>query len=184
MPGGYGHAESQAWQSAPDMGISCRQAPRAKTRDGCLGTAHGRRVASYMGRWSDLQDRGCIAQLSRTASPGPGCKRQRKTSRETGHCWWSPCPTSCDVPSGTGRATSQRKLESLRRSPPQGQKTAQGYYHRRHQKAGHHRERAMKDPSEMGCPGFLTDTVANCPQLSVREWLCSEIIQGRIQRPK
>lgn len=50
--------------------------------------------------------------------------------------------------------------EILRRSPPQGRKTAQGHHHRSRQKVGHYRKRAMQEPSKMDRLGALTDTVA------------------------
>lgn len=66
-----------------------------------------------------------------------------------------------DVPGGLGRGTSQPEPEILRRSPPQGRRTAQGHHHRRCQKAGHHRQRTLQEPAEMGSPGSMKDTVAS-----------------------
>lgn len=71
------------------------------------------------------------------------------------------------------------QLENLRRSPPQGRKTLQGHYHRGSQKAGQHRERAMQDPSEMGRPGPLTDTVARvCIQDRSQYYLFQSLRRG------
>lgn len=72
----------------------------------------------------------------------------------------SPGPEARDVPGGAGRGTSQPKHENLRRSPSQGRKATQGYHQRIRQKAGHHRLSALQNPSEMGSPGSLKDTVA------------------------
>lgn len=63
--------------------------------------------------------RGC-----RTYRIGPGRARQRNSSRKTGHRRWSPRPATRDVPGGLGRGTSQPEPQILRRTPPQGWKTA------------------------------------------------------------
>lgn len=96
----------------------------------------------------------------RTHGIGPGCARQWNASRKTGHRRRAPCPEARDVPGGAGRSTSQPKHENLRGSPPQGRKTAQGYHYRRRQKADHHRQGTLQEPSEMGSPGSMKDTVA------------------------
>ena len=73
----------------------------------------------------------------------------------------APCPEARDVPGSVGRGTSQPRPEILRRSPPQGRKTAQSHHHRRRQKARHHRERPVQEPSEMDRRNGLRDTVAS-----------------------
>lgn len=51
--------------------------------------------------------------------------------------------------------------EGTSKSHRHGRKTAQGDHHRRRQKAGHHRQCVVQEPSEMGRSHALTDTVAS-----------------------
>ncbi len=99
-------------------------------------------------------------QAAATHWISPVAALQRNSSRETGHSWRSPCPAARDVPGGTGRGTSQRNHESLRRSPPQAGKPHKVIIAGRRQKARHRRERPSARTVRNGRHGSLTDTVA------------------------
>lgn len=107
----------------------------------------------------------------RTLWFGTGRARQRNPSQKTSHRRGAPCPEARDVPGSVGRGISEPKPEILRRSPPQGRKTAQCHHHRRRRKARHHRARPVQQSSEMDRRSGVKDTVARKNETAnVRPW--------------
>lgn len=76
---------------------------------------------------------------------------------------WSASPNR-DRPSTVARCndtSARRKLkpEIIRRSSPQGKRTAHYHHNRNRQNAGHHRQCIAQEPSALGSPDVLAVTV-------------------------